>query len=145
MAGGGPEFEHWRARIAEVGLTERIELLGVRPAREALRRGNVLVVPSLAESLPYVILEGAAAGRPVVSTSVGGIAEIFGPTAGSLVPPGKAAPLRAAMQRALDDPGAAAREADERLAFIGPRFSIANMTDQIEALYREVLLRRRSA
>ena len=56
-------------------------------------------MPSLAESLPYVILEGAAAGRHVISTTVGGIAEIFGPTAGSLVPPGKAGPLRAAMQR----------------------------------------------
>ena len=145
MAGGGPEFEHWRLRIAEVGLTERVELMGVRPAREALRRGKVLVVPSLAESLPYVILEGAAAGRPVISTGVGGVAEIFGPTAGSLIPPGNAAALRTAMERALDDPGAAQNEAGERLAFIRPRFSIAHMTDQIEALYRDVLLQRRSA
>jgi glycosyltransferase involved in cell wall biosynthesis len=145
MAGGGPEFEHWRGKIAEVGMTERVELLGVRPAREAMKRGNVLVVPSLAESLPYVILEGAAAGRQVISTTVGGIAEIFGPTAGSLVPPGKVPPLRAAMQRALDNPGAAQNEAGERLAYIRPRFSIAHMTDQIEALYREVLVKRRSA
>jgi len=145
MAGGGPEFEHWRLRIAEVGLTERVELMGVRPAREALRRGKVLVVPSLAESLPYVILEGAAAGRPVISTGVGGVAEIFGPTAGSLIPPGNAAALRTAMERALDDPGAAQNEAGERLAFIRPRFSIAHMTDQIEALYHDVLLQRRSA
>ncbi len=144
MAGGGPEFEHWRGKIAEVGMTERVELLGVRPAREAMKRGNVLVVPSLAESLPYVILEGAAAGRQVISTMVGGIAEIFGPTAGSLVPAGKVPPLRAAMQRALDNPGAAHNEAGERLAYIRPRFSIAHMTDQIEALYREVLVKRRS-
>ncbi len=144
MAGGGPDFELWRRQIAERGLTERIELLGVRPARDALRRGNVLVVPSLAESLPYVILEGAAAGRHVISTTVGGIAEIFGPTAENLVPPGDVAALRAAMQRALDDPMAADSEAERRLDFIRPRFSIAHMTDQIEALYREVLAKRRA-
>ena len=145
MAGGGPDFEHWRGKIAEVGVSDRVELLGVRPAREALRRGNVLVVPSLAESLPYVILEGAAAGRQVISTTVGGIAEIFGPTAESLVPPGQTATLRAAMQRALDDPEAAQNEAGQRLAYIRPRFSIAHMTDQIEALYREILHKRRSS
>jgi glycosyltransferase involved in cell wall biosynthesis len=145
MAGGGPDFEHWRGKIAEVGLSDRVELLGVRPAREALRRGNVLVVPSLAESLPYVILEGAAAGRQVISTTVGGIAEIFGPTAQSLVPPGDAASLKAAMQRALDDLRAAQNEAGQRLAYIRPRFSIAHMTDQIEALYREILHKRRSS
>jgi glycosyltransferase involved in cell wall biosynthesis len=144
MAGGGPDFEFWRSTIAERGLAARVELLGVRPAREALRQGNVLVVPSLAESLPYVVLEGTAAGRQVIATSVGGIAEMYGPTAGSLVPPGNPGPLGAAMQRALDDPQGAQREAAERLAFVRPRFSIAHMTDQIEALYREILTRRRS-
>jgi glycosyltransferase involved in cell wall biosynthesis len=143
MAGGGPDFELWRGRIVELGLEGRVELLGVRPAREAMRRGNHLVVPSLAESLPYVILEGAAAGRQVISTQVGGIAEIYGPTAGNLVPPGDAGALRAAMQRTLDNPVTARREADERLAYIRPRFSIAHMTDQIEVLYREVLAKRR--
>jgi glycosyltransferase involved in cell wall biosynthesis len=144
MAGGGPDFELWQQQIATRGLSDRIELLGVRPAREAFRRGNVLVVPSLAESLPYVILEGTAAGRQVISTTVGGIAEIFGPTAGSLVPPGDVRALRAAMQRALDDPAWAQSEATQRLEFVRPRFSIAHMTDQIEALYREILVKRRA-
>ena len=62
------------------------------------------MVPSLAESLPYVVLEAAAAQLPVIATRVGGIAEIFGPTAASLVPANDAAALAAAMQAALDDP-----------------------------------------
>ena len=37
-----------------------------------------MVIPSHAESLPYVILEAAAAAQPLVSTNVGGIPEIFG-------------------------------------------------------------------
>jgi glycosyltransferase involved in cell wall biosynthesis len=97
------------------------------------------VVPSLAESLPYVVLEAAAAGRPVIATRVGGIPEIFGPTAESLVPPGDAAALRTALQGFLDRPEAAAVEAAQRLNFIRERFSLAHMTDAIESLYRRAL------
>jgi len=143
MAGSGPEFEQTKARIARLGLSERIELLGIRPVRQALNRGHCLVVASLAESLPYVILEGASAGRPVVSTNVGGIAEIFGPTSGSLFPPADTGALRAAMQKFMDDPEAGRAEARVRLDYIRPRFSISHMVDQIEALYREVLGKRR--
>jgi glycosyltransferase involved in cell wall biosynthesis len=142
MAGSGPEFEATRARIASLGLSERVDLLGIRPVREALARGRCLVVASLAESLPYVILEGAAAGRPVISTNVGGIGEIFGPTSASLFAAADTAALRTAMQTFMDNPDAAAHEATERLAFIRPRFSIAHMADQIEALYYRVLAKR---
>jgi glycosyltransferase involved in cell wall biosynthesis len=143
MAGGGPDFEQTKARIAQLGLTDRIEILGVRPVRQALNRGHCLVVASLAESLPYVILEGSAAGRPVISTNVGGIAEIFGPTSGSLFPAADTAALRAAMQKFIDDPAAAMAEARVRLDYIRPRFSISHMVDQIEALYYETLAKRR--
>ena len=54
---------------------------GPMPAREAFALGRVLVVPSRAESLPYVVLEAAAAGVPLIATRVGGIPEIFGPAA----------------------------------------------------------------
>jgi glycosyltransferase involved in cell wall biosynthesis len=143
MAGGGPEFEQTKARIAQMGLAGRIELLGVRPAREALKRGRCLVVPSLAESLPYVILEGASGGLPVISTNVGGIGEIFGPSSDTLVPPADTEALRGAMQAFLADPQAAVGLAQDRLDYIRPRFSIAHMVDQIEALYRQVLPIRR--
>jgi glycosyltransferase involved in cell wall biosynthesis len=143
MAGSGPDFEVTKDRIARLGLSDRIELLGVRPVREALVRGRCLVVASLAESLPYVILEGASANRPVLSTNVGGIAEIFGPTSDRLFPPADTAALRAAMQGFLDDPEAARTEARVRLDYIRPRFTITHMADQIEGLYREVLARRR--
>jgi glycosyltransferase involved in cell wall biosynthesis len=107
-----------------------------------LARGRCAVVPSLAESLPYVILEAASAARPVIATDVGGIAEIFGPTSGSLLPAADAPALRRAMQRFMDDPEGAMREMQTRLEFIRTRFSVAHMADQIEALYREVLAAR---
>lgn len=145
MAGGGPDLEAIEAQIARLGLKGRVTLLGVKPARPTLQLGRIAVVPSLAESLPYVILEAAAAGRPVIATDVGGVSEIYGPTAASLLPAADTAALRGAMQAALDDPAGATREAEQRLAHIRRGFSIAHMTDQIEALYRQVLVTRAPA
>lgn len=143
MAGDGPDRGAVEAMIQRLGLSARVRLLGVHPARPTLQLGRIAVVPSLAESLPYVVLEAAAAGRPVIATRVGGIAEIFGPTAASLVPAADSAALRRAMQAALNDPAAVAREAEIRLAHVRAGFSVAHMADQIEALYRAALERRR--
>jgi len=144
MAGSGPEFEATKAKISRMGLGDRVDLLGIQPVRAALARGRCLVVASLAESLPYVILEGASAGRPVLSTNVGGIGEIFGPTSASMFPAADTVALRNAMQRFMNDPDGAQVEAAVRLDYIRPRFSIAHMVDQIEGLYRQVLAKRRS-
>jgi glycosyltransferase involved in cell wall biosynthesis len=144
MAGGGADLDAVKAQIARLGLTERVRLLGVTPARQALRHGRCELVPSLAESLPYVVLEAAAAGMPVIATTVGGIAEIFGPTADQLVPPADSGALRRAMQAVLDDPDAASAAAAARLVHVRAGFSVALMVDRIEALYRDVLARRLS-
>ena len=144
LAGGGADLEAIEAQVARLGLTERVRFLGVIPAREALRHGRCEVVPSLAESLPYVVLEAAAANVPVIATAVGGISEIFGPTAGQLAPPADSGALRHAMQAVLDDPAAASADAAARLAHVRSGFSVVLMTDRIESLYREVLARRLS-
>ena len=48
------------------------------PARQAFALGRVIVVPSRAEAMPYIVLEALAAGKPMIATAVGGIPEIFG-------------------------------------------------------------------
>lgn len=139
MAGDGPDAESLRNRIAALGLSDRVSLVGAQPAREMFARGHIVVVPSRAESLPYIVLEASAAGRPVLATRVGGIAEIYGPTADSLVAPDSVAALRSAMDAALRDPARSVAEADQRKAFIAERFSLATMTDRIENLYRNLI------
>lgn len=139
MAGGGPDFESFRSEVAALSLAQRVVLLGVQPARPTLARGRCAIVPSLKESLPYVVLEAAAAARPVIATNVGGISEIFGPTAGSLVPPGDAAALREAMQGFMNDPAGADAQMRLRLAHVRENFSIDHMVGAIEALYRQLL------
>lgn len=139
MAGGGPDFESFKSRVAELGLTQRVALLGIQPARPTLARGRCAIVPSLKESLPYVVLEAAAAARPVIATKVGGISEIFGPTAASLVPAGDVAALREAMQGFMDDPAGAGAQMKLRLVHVRENFSIDRMVGAIEVLYRQLL------
>jgi glycosyltransferase involved in cell wall biosynthesis len=135
MAGDGPSRADFEARIAQLGLQQRVILLGAQPARPTFAKGRVAIVPSLAESLPYVVLEAAAARLPVIATAVGGIPEIFGPTSARLVPAGDAVALGNAMQQALDAPQAAQTEMLERLTHVESHFSLGKMTTSIEALY----------
>jgi glycosyltransferase involved in cell wall biosynthesis len=139
MAGDGPARAELEARIASLGLVGRVRLVGAQPARPMFARGRAAVVPSLAESLPYIVLEAVAAGLPVIATRVGGVAEIFGPTAASLIPSGDVEALAGAMDGLLADPDAAAGEAAVRFLHVRAGFSVEAMTDGIEAIYRKTL------
>ncbi len=138
MAGDGAERDAVEAAIQRLNLSGLVTLVGAQPARAMFARGRCCVVPSLAESLPYVVMEAAAAQLPVISTQVGGIGEIYGPTAASLVPANDVAALHNAMQAFLDHPEAADLEMQRRLGHISERFSLASMVGSIEQLYFEV-------
>ncbi|WP_299752470.1 glycosyltransferase family 4 protein [Devosia sp.] len=135
MAGDGPARAALATQIAKLKMQDRVELAGAQPARAMFARGRCAVVPSLAESLPYVVLEAAAAQLPVIATKVGGIPEIFGPTAASLIAAGDPLALREAMQGVLDDPRGAHIEMKTRLAHIAEAFSLERMAGDIAALY----------
>jgi glycosyltransferase involved in cell wall biosynthesis len=143
LFGGGPDADAFRSEVAKRGLTSRIQFAGPMPAREAFRRGRVLVVPSRAESFPYIVLEAAAGSVPLIATRVGGIPEIFGADADALIPPGDPAALAAAIDVALAEPPVA-RTA--RLhARVAASFTVSAMTDGVLAAYREALNVRRQA
>lgn len=136
MAGDGPDRGELEARIKQLGLSERVTLLGSKPAREVFGRGACLIIPSLAESLPYIVLEAAAAQRPIITTRVGGIPEILGPFADRLVPAGDVEALRGAMQHYLLNPGTAEAEAGDLFTQVRRGFSTKQMVSAIEGLYR---------
>jgi glycosyltransferase involved in cell wall biosynthesis len=97
-------------------------------------------VPSRAESLPYVVLEAAAARVPLISTDVGGIPEIFGRYSDRLIPPDDVARLGDAMAAALAaSPERRAQEAADLAAVVRDGFSIATMVDTVVAAYRDAL------
>jgi glycosyltransferase involved in cell wall biosynthesis len=67
-----PEYaEECRDLIAQLGLTQQIKFLGFQKLTELLPKVGLVVLSSISEALPLVILEGYAAGVPTVCTDVG--------------------------------------------------------------------------
>lgn len=140
MLGDGPLLEDFKATAAARGLGDQVTFVGRRPVRDAFAATNTLLVPSRAESLPYIVMEAIAAGKQVIATDVGGIGEIFGPTRDALIPSEDAAALRAAMARAFGRPSTDTRRVlAERFAFVRQTFHVDTMTDQVAAAYRDLL------
>jgi glycosyltransferase involved in cell wall biosynthesis len=108
IAGDGPldaELRH-QARTAGVA----IRFLGPRRDVPALLgAADVVVVPSTWEGQPLIVQEALRAGRPLVATRVGGVADLTGGDGAALDPPGDPVALATAVTRILDDPEAAAR------------------------------------
>lgn len=140
LVGSGPDHDLLRAQVKQLRLEHLVTFHAAMPVRSALRLGRIMVVPSRAESLPYVVLEAAAAGRPLVATNVGGIPEIFGPYRRSLIPCDSVTDLADAMQRAVSTPSDRL-DADARALshYVEGRFSLDVMIDSILAAYREAL------
>ncbi len=139
IVGDGPDRAAFEGRKDALGLSKIVTFAGAMPAREAFAKGRILVVPSRAESLPYIVLEAAAAGVPIVTTDVGGIPEIFGDGSDTLVPPGDAPALAVAIRAALES-GANERAAKLHQR-ISEKFTVTAMTDAVLGAYGDALLR----
>lgn len=142
IVGAGPDANAFKAQAEALGLADSTLFPGALPARQAFALGRVMTVPSRAESLPYIVLEAAAAGLPLVTTKVGGIGEIFGDHADRLIPPGDVPALAGAIQSTLDDPFAASRQALELRKRIRQHFSIETMVNTITIAYSLALSRK---
>ena len=145
LVGSGPDEAAFRDLSDRLGLTPRVRFLSRMPTREALRSGRILVVPSRAESLPYIVLEAIAAKMPVVATHVGGVPEIYGEEAHRLVPPHDAPALAAAMREMLETPPEAREALARRMAdVVHSRFTIASMYEGVLRGYRDALVSART-
>lgn len=139
IVGDGPDAEAFRKQAADLRLGAGVTFSKSLPVREALARGRCVVVPSRAESLPYVVLEAAGAGVPLLATDVGGLPEIVAGSDTQLVPAGNAHALAAAMLAVLHDPVAAQRRAHGLRAAVARRFSASAMASIIVEFYDEAL------
>lgn len=104
LIGDGDARGEIEAKIAEHGLEENIILHGWGTGAEvkaAMAGARALVLPSLAEGLPVVIMEALAMGRPVISTRIAGIPELVDADCGWIVEPGDVPALAAAIADCL--------------------------------------------
>jgi glycosyltransferase involved in cell wall biosynthesis len=77
IVGDGPDRPRFEKQAQGLGLSGRVKFAGQMAARPAFALGRLLVVPSHAESFPYIVLEAAAAQVPMIATNVGGIPEVL--------------------------------------------------------------------
>lgn len=139
LVGDGNEISRYEALVRKAGLSAYVDFHAAMPARRAFAMARAVVVPSRAESMPYIVLEATAAGMPVVATRVGGIPEIFAGESARLVAPGDPAALAKAMNAILDDRDKARTEAEALRESVRERFSIAAMARSVEAAYKAAL------
>jgi glycosyltransferase involved in cell wall biosynthesis len=139
IIGAGPDADQFRVQAQTLGLGSSIRFADAMPAREGFARGRVMVAPSRAESLPYIVLEAAAAAVPLITTNVGGIPEVFGQQSARLTPPGDAAALATAIRAALADPRDLRNETLTLRARVQAQFSADAMADGVLAAYGEAL------
>ena len=142
LAGDGEETANLKAQIQRLNLGDAVRFIGHVKARYGFSKGQLLVVPSRGDSMPYVVIEAAAAGVPMVAANVGGIPEIFGPHTDALFAPNIVGAMADAIETALDDPAAAAERAKSLRERIFQHFSQKAMVEGIMAGYRETFAKR---
>lgn len=107
---------------------------------------DVVVLPSLSEGCPFVVLEALAMSRPVVATAVNGVPEIIeeGKT-GVLVPARNARALETAIQTMLRDPAAAVRMAKAGQKEVFARFTAGKMVQDTVKVFEDAMPMLRSS
>ncbi len=105
VVGDGPEIESLKSRVTQYDIGDIVEFTGYQPdPTPYYETADLFVLPSLTEGIPNVLLEAAIHYVPIVSTSVGGVPEMFDQGREAvLVPPAQADALADGMGRCLND------------------------------------------
>jgi glycosyltransferase involved in cell wall biosynthesis len=140
IIGDGPDLDRYRRMVEQKGLGRRIDFRPAMPIAQAFAFSDIVVVPSRAEAMPYIVLEALAAEKTVIASRVGGIPEILGSDSEALIEAGRADLFGAAMAKALSDPTWTKRTMPTADGFRS-RFSAVVMAAELEALYRAQLAR----
>jgi glycosyltransferase involved in cell wall biosynthesis len=140
VVGDGSERGAGEAQAVDAGLADVVNFVGWRSdTMDWHGAADIVALSSDNEGTPVTLIEAAAAGRPVVSTAVGGVPDVVtNGVTGILVDVNDEPGLAGALIRLGEDRALAARmgqAAPER----AERFGIARLVDDLEAIYREIL------
>ena len=138
MVGDGDDKPRYQARLDALGMGGRVAMHDAMPARQAFAMARTVVIPSRAESMPYIVLEAVAAGKPVISTRVGGIPEILGTDFAGFVPPADAEALAVAMSKDVQQPDWLATAMPDMERFRS-QFSSTTMAGRMSELYQDCI------
>jgi glycosyltransferase involved in cell wall biosynthesis len=133
LVGDGPAMEEFKTLAASLGLRDRARFMGRLPMLEAMKLGRIMVLPSRFESFPYVVLETAAAGLPLITSAVGGIPEVVPKE--FICDPLTSEELARRMLLLLDNPQARDRGGEDYARHIRKTCSATDMTNKITSFY----------
>lgn len=146
IAGKGRLESRLRQLVSHHGLQDRVHLIGFTDNLDPLIKGcDLLVLASLFEGMPNVVMEAMALGKAVVATDVNGVRELMVPDrTGLIVPPRDAAALAQSISVLIDDP--VRREQMGRLAQrrVREHFTIERMVSELEGYFIEKLQEKRN-
>lgn len=141
IVGEGPLREKLEELGKRLKVKDNIIFTGFRSdIKEILASIDVLVMPSLLEGLPMVLLEGMAMAKPIVATNIDGISEVLenGKT-GLLVPPKDTDTLAEAIIEILNNKRKASHLGQNARKMVEEKFSVEKMVEQIEWVYEGLL------
>lgn len=138
LAGDGPLRGEMVTLAASLGLRDRTTFLGARAdLAEWMEGADLLVLSSLVEGVPGVVLEAAARGLPVAATFVGSVSDaVVDGVTGLLVPPGDPEALAGALERLLADAELRGRMGSAAREHVRRRFDLEGIVERFERLYR---------
>ena len=137
LAGDGEETEKLKTLIGSLNLGDAVRFIGHVKARFGFSKGKLLVVPSRGDSMPYVVIEAAAAGVPLIAAHVGGIPEILGPHNDGLFVANSIGAMADAIETALNDMDKTRERARELRERVFMHFSQKAMVDGVLNGYRD--------
>ena len=141
LVGDGRDFELVSAKMEPLVQAGQVAMAGRRDdVRSLLAASDFFVLPTLHENLSNAILEAMSAGKPVVTTRVGGNPEVVvdGET-GVLVPPGSPETLADALASLAADPKRRAQMGKAGRIRVEEHFSMSLLAKRLDAVYQQVL------
>jgi glycosyltransferase involved in cell wall biosynthesis len=141
IAGAGSLRHSLEQQAVELGLADTVRFCGfVTDTAEFLAQIDLFVMPSLFEGLGVAVLEAMAAGKPVIASRVGGLAEsVLDGVTGLLIAPRDAIVLADAIEKLVRDPALAAKLASGAGERVRQHYTLEQMALRNEAYYYELL------
>ena len=146
IAGDGPERSAIEQLTCRLNLTSVVKLAGVMDRNDFFRQVDLLALCSRIENLPYAILEAMAWSRPVVTTQVGGVADLVQPGVnGLLIEDQNVDGMATAIGQLLHDPPRARAMGRAGRQLLEQRFTLERSVEAHLTMYNDLTSSGKSA
>lgn len=147
FVGEGPLADALRRESAARDMSGLVRVLGPRPDVPALlSAADLVILPSLSEGLPGVLIEAGMAGRPAVAYDVGSVRSVLADRdTGFLVSPGDRATLISRLDRLIRDPELRVRMGDQARQRCRSTFAIEASVEKYQVLFADLVRSRKAA